>query len=73
MDESAEEFDIAGHLAEMDDEQLRAAMLEAKEDLERASREQPDSEWHSGCFAALLIYSRELSDRQSKQYLKKVN
>lgn len=61
-----EDFDIEGYLAGMNDEQLVDATKEARDDLVIASREQPDSEWHSSCFAAVLIYSKELHARGLK-------
>lgn len=32
---------------------------QAKDDLDDATRDQPESEWHQSCFAAVLVMSQE--------------
>lgn len=59
----SEDFDVSAYLATFSNAELIAATKEAKSDLEKASRDQPDSEWHSSCFAGLLVYAREMSER----------
>jgi HEPN domain-containing protein len=47
----------------MSDEELKANMKQAGEDLNLAASEEPESEWHQACFAAVLTYAQELSRR----------
>lgn len=61
-----QEFDIVAHLAGLSDEQLIAATREAQDDLAKAAREQPNSDWHSECFAGLVIYAGEMQSRGMK-------
>lgn len=55
--------DIADHLAEMSDGALRMAFQQSEIDLAEAAAQQPNSDWHQSCFAALLIYGGELAKR----------
>jgi hypothetical protein len=55
--------EIDAHLREMDDDQLKAAMIQARDDLAEAADHEPESEWHQACFAAALTYAQELSRR----------
>jgi hypothetical protein len=59
----SENFDIAAHLAALSDEALIAATKEAKDDLEIAAREAPNSEHHEQCFAGLFVYTNEMASR----------
>lgn len=60
------EFDTQEHLADLSDDELKRKTLEAKDDLEKAAREQPDSDWHCACFAGLLTYAMEMNARGLK-------
>lgn len=48
------------------DDDLRTTFVEAKRDLEQAARDEPESEWHQGCFAAVILLSREMAARRLK-------
>lgn len=56
--------EIADHLSDLDDDALKAAFKEAENDLAEAAAQQPNSEWHESCFAALMIYGGELAKRR---------
>lgn len=60
------EFDVDAYLNSLDDAGLVASFNEAKNDLEAAANDKPDSDWHSECFAAVLIYAGELNKRGLK-------
>lgn len=55
--------ELMTELAALSDDQLLAAFDEAREDLAQAAHDDSNSEWHQCCFAGVVIYAQELSDR----------
>jgi len=51
------------YLDNLSDDELRSAIEVAKLDLQAASEEQRNSEWHEACFAGLLTYLHEAQSR----------
>ena len=45
------------------DAELKALYETIKYDLETAAEEEPDSEWHQSCFAALALVTEETKRR----------
>ena len=56
-------FDISELVAEMTDDELLCAASTARDDLAAAARDEPESEWHQGCFAAVMIYGIAMQER----------
>jgi HEPN domain-containing protein len=52
--------------AAMSDDELRAFFDEAKADLTAAARDEPESEWHQSCFAAVMLAAMEAQARGIK-------
>lgn len=48
------------------DQQLIDLFNEAKLDLAKAAEDEPESEWHQACFAAVIMVSQEASKRGLK-------
>lgn len=55
--------DVEVVLASFSDEELHAQAMDCRNDLQKAAEEQPESEWHEACFAAMLIYAKEMNRR----------
>lgn len=62
-DEMERRFDIDSHLSSLSDDQLREATRQAQDDLAVAARDQPNSERHEACFAAIILYTHEMQKR----------
>lgn len=56
-------MDAREQIATLTDEELRTAINEASDDLKKASKDEPESEWHEACFAAVILFSQEMSRR----------
>ena len=54
---------IDEHLASLDDNELRERLAFAVNDCKEAGHELNNSEWHSACFAAAVVYAQELNRR----------
>jgi len=54
---------IDEHLAALDDNELRERLGLAIADCKEASHELNNSEWHSACFAAAVVYAQEFNRR----------
>jgi hypothetical protein len=50
-------------IKEMSNEELKAFVKEAGEDLEKAAETERNSEWHEACFAAVLMGTMEMNRR----------
>lgn len=59
-------FDVSAYMASFTDDELISAAKECADDLTRASKDEPESEWHESCFAGMLCYARELNARGLK-------
>lgn len=57
---------IAEHLDDLSDDALREATITARDDLAKASADEPNSKWHEACFAGALVYAQEMQRRGLK-------
>lgn len=57
-----EELDT--RLASLTDTELAVCLKTAAADLEKAAEDDRDSEWHSACFAATIVYCQETDRRK---------
>ena len=55
--------DVAEHMSDMSDSELLEAGRTALDDLATAAIDEPGSDWHQSCFAAVLIYAEEIQAR----------
>lgn len=58
MDNEAKEY-----LSGLTDDELKAQMAAARDDLNKAAENHPDSEWHQACFAGALMLAGEMQKR----------
>ena len=56
--------DMNEYLASLSNDDLLRKLREAGADLELAATTQRDSDWHSECFAAAVVYSQEAGRRR---------
>jgi len=56
-------MDSYKYVTKLTDSDLISAARDASSDLLIASNREPNSEWHSACFAAAFIFSQEMSKR----------
>lgn len=55
--------EVMDHLDDLSDAELMESTKTALDDLAKASREWPNTEWHEACFAGAVIYAAELQKR----------
>jgi len=59
----ATEFDIKSYFASKTDEELSELLQQAKDDLEKITDRETNSEWHEACFSAVIMTSEEIQRR----------
>ncbi len=64
---TAEEIKIRDHLAGLSNEQLLDAMERAWTDLHKAAHDDNQGERHQQCFAACVVYCKEMGARGLKR------
>ena len=60
-------IDYREKIANLTDDQLEHGLKVAIDDLAIASQNEPESDWHQACFAAVLTYSLEKSKRSMER------
>jgi len=68
IDDTVEDVlqDVEAFLLGISDDNLVYFANECAKDLELASKEQNNSEWHEACFAAFILFSQEIGKRGLK-------
>jgi len=51
-------------IGNLDDKHLIEGFEKARDDCESASINDPNSDWHEACFAAVMVFSQEILKRQ---------
>lgn len=54
---------IQRYLDSLSDDEVKLKAATAFKDIEEASIEQPNSEWHEACFAGAMVYAKEMNKR----------